>query len=369
MKKYLFKTFQALLVFSLAFTLTSCWNFDNPLEEMSGSGSGGSGDGGGSSTVNATSLALDAILRLDKTTPKALTPTVTPSDADITWTSSDETIATVDATGKVTPIKVGKVTIKATSGDLSAISNVIVYDKIVDISSGAVTVTANEEWLIEGNGTAVANGITIGDGATVTLNGININNNNITCSGNATIILADGSENKVTEQSYKAGIQIGGTGTTLTIDAETVGDGQLTVQGGNKSAGIGTAHAQSGTSTGGNIVINGGTVKATGGTNAAGIGTGCSDQAALPTSNTCGAITIGAGVKSVTATKGSGSPNSIGKGASEHGGNQTCGDIYFDIKVATAGAYSITTTDGTYTHGGLSLAISGNTWTLTPVAP
>jgi hypothetical protein len=46
MKKYLFKTIQTLLVFSLAFTLTNCGNLDNPLEELSG----GSGDGGGSSS-------------------------------------------------------------------------------------------------------------------------------------------------------------------------------------------------------------------------------------------------------------------------------------------------------------------------------
>ena len=39
MKKYLFKTIQTLLVFSLAFTLTNCGNIDNPLEEISGSGS------------------------------------------------------------------------------------------------------------------------------------------------------------------------------------------------------------------------------------------------------------------------------------------------------------------------------------------
>lgn len=39
MKKYLFKTIQTLLVFSLVFTLTNCGNIDNPLEELSGGGS------------------------------------------------------------------------------------------------------------------------------------------------------------------------------------------------------------------------------------------------------------------------------------------------------------------------------------------
>ena len=55
MKKNFLKALQTLLVFSLAFTLTSCWNFDNPLEEMGGSGSGsGSGGGGGSSDSDST---------------------------------------------------------------------------------------------------------------------------------------------------------------------------------------------------------------------------------------------------------------------------------------------------------------------------
>lgn len=67
MKKNFLKALQTLLVFSLAFTLTSCWNFDNPLEEMGGSGSG-SGSGGGSSdsdstptlTMEQTPLTLEA---------------------------------------------------------------------------------------------------------------------------------------------------------------------------------------------------------------------------------------------------------------------------------------------------------------------
>ena len=36
---YFFRSFQALLVFSLAFTLTNCGNIDNPLEELNGGGS------------------------------------------------------------------------------------------------------------------------------------------------------------------------------------------------------------------------------------------------------------------------------------------------------------------------------------------
>ena len=66
-------------------------------------------------------------------------------------------------------------------------------------------------------------------------------------------------------------------------------------------------------------MISGGTIEATGGNKAAGIGGGkrTDDYA-----NSCGTITITAGVISVTATKGQEAPNSIGAGS---GG--TCGTV------------------------------------------
>ena len=271
--------------------------------------------------------------------------------------------------------------------------------------------TAGESWLIEGTGTAVDNVIYIGTDATVTLNGINITDQ-IECAGDATIILADGSENKVTVSTNGlAGIQIGGTGKTLTINGETAGDGKLTVQGGSGAAGIGTSMDE----TGGNIVINGGTVTATGGNGAAGIGTGYSFGSGAPTnqtcgditinggivtatggmygagigtgysfynnavtSNECGAITIGTGVTSVTAIMGTGSPISIGMGASNgysgHSGTQTCGTITFGTAAVFNGAVWSPAPMVAGTYGGLTLAIStttnaDDTWTLTPVAP
>ena len=57
----------------------------------------------------------------------------------------------------------------------------------------------------------------------------------------------------------------------------------------------------------GNILIEGGTIEATGGQLAAGIGGGYMN-------GTCDPINITSGVTKVTATKGSGAPNSIGKG-------------------------------------------------------
>jgi hypothetical protein len=377
-------------------------------------------------TVYATNLSIDATLRLDNVA-QTLTPTVTPSDATIIWTSSDEAVATVDAKGKVTPVAKGKATITATSGDLSATSTVYVYDKIWNINTdGAAAVGADKSWLIEGTGTAVDNAIYIGTDATVTLNGINITQQ-IDCSGNATIILADGSTNTVTVTTdQKAGIKIGGTG-TLTINGETAGTGILNATGGNDAAGIGTSRDE----TGGNIVINGGKVTATGGDHAAGIGTGNADMnnnecgsitinggtvtaigvngaagigtgvanygtntcgaitinggtvtatgggngAGIGTGwsfnakNECGAITIDTGVTSVTAKKGTSSPNSIGTGTDN--ATQICGTITFGTAAVFNGSAWSPTTMVAGTYGGLNLAIStttnaNDTWTLTP---
>jgi len=256
--------------------------------------------------------------------------------------------------------------------------------------------------------------VTIPDGKTVVLSGVNISGGSITCDGSVTMILMGA--NTVTATDNNAAIKIGGPGTTLTI----TGSGSLTAQGGKEAAGIGTDRNEDGELSFGNIVINGGTVTATGGKEGAGIGTGlaqgefyttsitCGDitinggtvtaigglygagigtgptmsnggSASITcgditinggtvtatggycgpgigtgvfqkwgsetTSNGCGAITIGAGVISVTATKGSGSPNSIGKGYA-YGGTQNYGTITIGGTVYATG---VTASPFTYT--------------------
>ena len=345
-------------------------------------------------TVAVTGLTLNkANLRFGMNAPtaQALIADVLPADATdktVTWTSSDTNVATVDAEGNVTPVAKGTTTITATAGDKTATSTVYIYDKIVDINtvSANVIVTADESWLIEGDvTTSVSKSITIGAGATVTLNGINITNG-IECLGDATIILADGSTNTITAQDDYAGIEVGAAG--LTINAETAGTGILNVTGGSKGAGIGTSEAYDSSQTCGDITINGGTITATGGNGAAGIGTGYSFGSGAPTnqtcgditinggivtatggmygagigtgysfhnsavtSNECGAITIGTGVTSVTAIMGTGSPISIGMGASNgYSGNygiQTCGTITIGGD-ATTYAAGVTTSPFTY---------------------
>ena len=182
-------------------------------------------------------------------------------------------------------------------------------------------------------------------GKTVVLSGVNISSGEIVCEGSVTMILMGANTVTATATGEKAAIKIGGSGTTLTI----TGSGSLTAQGGSGSgigggAGIGMDYTNNGTLSGGNIVINGGTVIATGGMGAAGIGTGVS--LGNNASNECGAITIGTGVISVTATKGEYSPNSIGKGDAEDG-TQTCGTITIGGD-ATTYATGVTTSPFTY---------------------
>ena len=190
----------------------------------------------------------------------------------------------------------------------------------------------------------------IPDGKTVVLSGVTISSGSIACSGDATMILMG--DNTVSAASKKAAIKIGGSGTTLTITGSglltatggifgagigtddngsggniVINGGTVTATGGNYSAGIGTGRASNATNTCGDITINGGTVTATGGNmGGAGIGTGLSSGTA---SNSCGAITIGTGVTSVTAKKSSDNPgpNSIGIGRISASGTQACGTI------------------------------------------
>lgn len=266
------------------------------------------------------------------------------------------------------------------------------FGKFVDISTLSVDFEAQDGDVLSGT---LANNvkISIAAGAMVTLSGATIPGRNatddntqwagITCLGDATIVLSDGSVNSVKGyHAYYPGIQAGPAGTTLTIRGGTQGNGTLTattgmsfivdqniggaagigggfnmtvgnirIEGGNitangdTGAGIGCGQASEGDAACGDITITGGTINATGGISGlgGGAGIGSGSGVALDGYATCGKITItggtitakgmllGAGIGSgdnyskcggITITGGTGKASSIGAGS-----QGTCGTI------------------------------------------
>ena len=211
--------------------------------------------------------------------------------------------------------------------------------------------------------------ISIAAGATVTLDEVTINGENdyeyawagITCEGDATIILKDGSTNTVKgfDANYP-GIYVP-SGNTLTIKGETKGTGSLNASSNGSGAGIGGGNINCG-----NIEIQGGKITATGGSGAAGIGSG--------SYKSCGTITISGGT--ITANGGEYAAG-IGTGYTE---NSYCGDITISGGTVTAtggengagigtgksgACYNITISGGTVSATGGEKAAgigSGSNW-------
>ncbi len=297
-------------------------------------------------------------------------------------------------------------------------STALAVNKIYQVTKGYVdlsTLTANYEAKNGDMLTGELGGnykISIADNnpniAIVTLNGVTINRPGvaddgnfgwagITCEGDATIILADGTTNTV-KGFYRScpGIHIPKT-KTLTIqgggslNASSNGkgagigshwrsscgniiikDGHITATGGDYAAGIGCVNDNAEC---GNITISGGMITARGGYNATGIGgsyyspcgnieisggivtaIGNGSSAAIGSgqNGSCGTITITENAISVTAI------SSNGGGYIGPGSYGTCGTVTID-GVANA------TTASSFTH--FTSTVSGDTWTLTNNAP
>lgn len=174
------------------------------------------------------------------------------------------------------------------------------------------------------------------------------------CGGYGDITISGGT---VTATAVGDGAGIGsGYSSSHTSGNIIISGGTVTATSQGRGAGIGSGY--SGIGSVGNILISGGTITATGGGNAAGIGSGYYSS--------CGGITIESTVTSVTTTKGSGAPNSIGAGNSG-----TCGTVKFGNATVYDGSdWTASMEAGNY--GGLTLAIStttndDDTWTLTPI--
>ena len=209
--------------------------------------------------------------------------------------------------------------------------------------------------LLNGNNTSKRLKISIANGATVILKGVDIRGRDdtrykwagLTCAGDATIILAVGSENTV-KGFYcdYPGIFIA-EGKTLTIQ----GSGSLTASpydgGTNSSFGAGIGGAKNIAC--GNIVIEGGDITAKGGRFCAGIGSGVNAS--------CGNISI-SGNAHVTATGGNNGAG-IGTGYATGSNISTCGNITISgsANVKATGIYDGAGIGSGY-HGTVSGTIS-----------
>ncbi|AHN22062.1 Ig-like domain-containing protein [Lysinibacillus varians] len=102
---------------------------------------------------NTDSITLDKNnLELSEGEAKKLTAVVTPDSANIIWTSSDESIATVDQNGKVTAIKEGVITVTAQIANTNITANCIVtVKKQGSLETESITLNNNTLELLEGS--------------------------------------------------------------------------------------------------------------------------------------------------------------------------------------------------------------------------
>ena len=281
--------------------------------------------------------------------------------ASLRFNKLDDATATDDITFTVvgTDNKVYRATKASPAGGFemgkyytSEITGFTEYTNVVDLSTITADYEAQTGDVLTGTLTSKVK-ISIASHAVVTLNGATINGVNeltypwagLTCEGDATIILADGSENTVTGFYHDyPGIQAGPVGSTLTIS----GTGSLNASSKCDGAGIGAGYNFDC----GNIRIEGGDITAMGGElkdigvdgSGSGIGSGSSHNG----QSNCGEITITGG--KVNAFGGRAGGAGIGSGNTEMG-QSACGNI--NISGGTVMAY------GCYTNSNNSDGAGG----------
>ena len=222
----------------------------------------------------------------------------------------------------------GIYTVTVSDADINVTAD---FSAITDLSALTNNYTAQDGDILSGSTSQTIN---IADGASIILKDADIYGG-IVCNGSATITLAGTNNVSISDLAnsliFKTpGIQIGGSGTTLTIR----GNGSLTATGGSQAAGIGIGRTWDASVTAGSIVIEGGTITANGDIGI-GIGTvGNSRTAAID------GISIKGGTMNA----------SLGKGNIYNGSTATIGYIKIYDTIDMVDASKITDTV-TYMHG------------------
>lgn len=92
--------------------------------------------------ITSLALAEGATYDLPVGCAHTLAPTILPAEANqnVTWVSSDETVATVDANGKVTPVKAGSAKITATTVGKDATDTPVTVSLALTVGDSPVTV-------------------------------------------------------------------------------------------------------------------------------------------------------------------------------------------------------------------------------------
>lgn len=228
-----------------------------------------------------------------------------------------------DGTNTLEPDANGVYTVTIENANINITATVVGSSTLYLAGATSDFTAADGETLVGSTSHTVA----IANGANITLNNATITGG-IVCEGTATITL-DGTNSVSVVQYKKAGIQIGGSGTTLTIR----GDGSLTATGGSAAAGIGLGRTWDASVTAGAIVIEGVTVNASGDIGI-GIGTVGNSQTA-----TIDGISIKGGTVNA----------SLGKGNIYYGSTATVGYIKIYDTIDMVDASKITETV-TYMH-------------------
>ena len=256
--------------------------------------------------------------------PVVVTPASAASELTVALRNENagaDTYTITAATADGETYKLEKTGVNFVNGKYYEITAKLTKQTTIDLSALTENKTIQDGYTLTGT---LANYVqlTIADGATVTLDGVSINANGawnsgryagISCLGDATIILKEGTTNTVGGDDVFPAIQ-GTENKTLTI----TGTGSLNALSNGRSAGIGSGYAagqyNSKPKVCGDIVIAGGIITARGGSASAGIGAG--------NFGTCGKITISGGT-----VKAIGGNNAAGIGAGHRDSNGSCGNI------------------------------------------